>query len=107
MHVGRAARGEVDDQVADELARPVVRRAAAARRLEHGYAARGERGAGLEQVGRIEAAPERDHGRMLEQQQRIGPGARAARFESFELRLQRFAPPDPPHPLDLERGRHG
>jgi len=62
---------QVHDRVADELARPVEGDVAAALRLEQLDAARREEGGRRNEILRLGAAPERDHGRMLEQEQHI------------------------------------
>ena len=68
----RAVALQVEDRVADELARPVVGRLAAAVRFHD---------LGLDpgrdvELSRVCAAAERDHRRMLEEEDRVGPRAR-------------------------------
>src|SRR5207244_13454582 len=71
---------EIDDGVADELPWTVIRDVAAAAGLEDVHAARGERIGGGEDVRptAIAANTERQHMRMLEQQQRVGDAASTA-----------------------------
>jgi hypothetical protein len=72
-----SARREVRDRVADELPRPVPGDVAAARDLDQLDAAPCELHARGAQVLRLRAPAQRDHGRMLEQQQPIRAAAPA------------------------------
>ena len=115
VHVARVARREVDDRVADELARRVIGDVAAARDLVHADAARRERVRGDEQVLAARAAAERHDRRVLEQQQRVGARAAAPRRDELVLERERIAVGDlaelphrerhaPPYGLRSPRG---
>ncbi len=69
--VGRAQAAQIEDGVADELAGTVIGDIAAAVDFVEGDAARSEHLVGGENIGAVGVAPQREHGRMLEQQQRV------------------------------------
>ena len=62
----------MDDRITDDLAGPVVRDVAAARRLVEADALLAERLRRREKIANVATAPERDHRRMLQQQELIG-----------------------------------
>ena len=62
----------MDDRITDDLAGPVVRDVAAARRLVKADAVLAERLRRREKIANVATAPERDHRRMLQQQELIG-----------------------------------
>ena len=69
--MGVAQAAQIEDGVADELAGTVIGDVAAAVDLVEGNAARSEQLVGGENIGAVGVAPQREHGRMLEQQQRV------------------------------------
>ena len=78
---------QVEDRVADELAWPVVGRLAAAVGLDDL-----DLGAvGNVQLARVRSAPERDHGRVLEQDHRVGDRPVRDRGRERALQLPRLA----------------
>ena len=80
-----AAPGEIEDGVADELARPVVGHVAAAAGLDPVDAARRERLRRVEDVARLGATAERDHRLVLDEQHHVADRARAPRLDEVLL----------------------
>ena len=89
LRVAQAA--QVEDRVADELPRPVIGHVPAAVDLVEGNAARGQQLIGRENVGAPRVAAQREHGRVLEQQQHVADAPRGAQGDEFFLQAQRFA----------------
>ncbi len=96
---------EIDDGIADELSRPVIRHVAAASGLEERDAARGERLVRCQHVfaavSRLRA--ERDDRRMLKEEQLIRHAAVPAIVHESLLQLERLAVRDEAEAADFER----
>jgi len=107
VHVA-AVRLEVQDGVADELTRPVVRDVAASSGLEQRDAHEPAFGIVREHVVRVRRRAERDDVRVLEQQQLVRDHAGAALADQRLLELERLAVLDGAEPARAqfpERGR--
>ena len=90
MHVA-AVGPQIEDRIADDLAGPVIRHVAAAAGLEHFDAARRQLIWRREDVRarRRRFDAERQHVRMLQQQQRVGNAVGASVLDQRALQSQR------------------
>ena len=91
MHVATVG-VEVDDRIAHELPRPVVGHVAAAAGVGHGDAQFSQPSLGRQNVPAPAVAlhAEREHVRMLQQEQRVGNGAGLALLHERALQRQRL-----------------
>ncbi len=100
---------EVDDGISDELPRAVKRDVAAALHLEQLHAARREQLGCGEQVALLGGPSQRDHGRVLDEEQEVvGDGPRQARPRRLALQGERVGVGHDAKVGDLElAGGHG
>src|SRR4051794_7537373 len=98
---------QIEDWIADELTGAVIGDIAAAARLEHVDAAGGQNISRGENVraAAIAAYAERQHMRVLEQQQRIGDAPGAAIFDERTLKVERLAIRHRSETADVENPR--
>ena len=105
MHVA-AIRIEIENRIADQLARPVIRHVAAAAGLEHVDAERRQsigRGQDVRTAVFLDANGE--DVRMLQEQQRIGNAIGLALVDQPALQLEPVRVGNEPEPPHLERTR--
>ncbi len=92
-----AASGEIDDGIADELAGPVVGHVTAAIDPQ-------DRGVRLQHVALVSTAPDRDHRRVLDQDEPVGITPQHG-VASPRLDGQHLVVGSAPEPFDVERPR--
>jgi hypothetical protein len=107
MHVA-AIRFQVDDRIADDLTRTVIRDVAAAPRFVNVDAARGQRLAGGENVrsAAVAANAERQHVRMFDEEKKVVDATGAAILDEHTLQRQRVGVRHQPEPANFKSATH-
>ncbi len=86
-----AQTAQIEDWVADQLARPVKRDIASAIDLVQSDAALRQQLIGGKNVGAFGIAPQREHRRMFEKQKRVADQVVGAQVDEFSLQAQRVS----------------